>query len=237
MLNRNSQPVNYLYNYLYLNNIYYSADKGTGSPSGGAEKNTPPSEPDMVVGQKGKMVSRKRSEASKKQLKTNFDKDTTRAITKHVMDIARWEPIDYKDPLQVETRAFEYFMYCEQEGMQVTVPDLALAIGVQRQTLWRWANGDELNPERSDVAKKCYAIIESLVNHYGNTGQIPYVLTIFSLKNHFGYRDQTERIITNNDGLGKNEDTMSIAQRYRDAIVIDPIEEPQKGPTENPEKN
>ena len=47
-------------------------------------------------------------------------------------------------------------------------------------------------------------------------GQVNPVSGIFLGKNHFGYRDQQEHILTPNNPLGNDVDSESIARKYDD---------------------
>ncbi len=60
---------------------------------------------------------------------------------------------------------------------------------------------------------------------YMQNGKINPVSGIFLMKNHFGYTDKQEVVVTPNNPLGEKQETEEIKQRYLDNVVVDEDEE------------
>lgn len=124
------------------------------------------------------------------------------------LEVARLPKIDLTDPEQVEARILEYFAIEDKYGNRPTVAGLGVCLnGMDRRRIWEIATGSPTNGrgdsvrlprESSDVIKKYYAILTNLWEDYMQSGKINPVSGIFLGKNNFGYRDQTEYVLTPN---------------------------------------
>jgi hypothetical protein len=107
-------------------------------------------------------------------------------------------PVDVHNPKnagKVRARIEEYLTLCEECEVQPTVAHLALAIGLKnRYALRKIAEGADatVSDEISDLIERAYSFMEGMIESRTMTGAIPPAPGIFSLKNHFGYRDQSE---------------------------------------------
>ena len=73
------------------------------------------------------------------------------------------------------------------------VSGLALALGVDRQTLHDWKNKrTRANTGHSDVIKKAFNCLEFLWEEYMQSGRINPASGCFLGKNNFGYHDDTK---------------------------------------------
>lgn len=130
--------------------------------------------------------------------------------------------IDLHDVTQVQHRLGEYFEIYSRYDTKPTVVGMAMALGMNRQTLSAIAHDKPVNgqgaysslpTEVSDSIKKAYNFMENLWESYMSTGKINPVSGIFLAKNNFGYRDQTETIVTPN--VQKEQyNAESIRERY-----------------------
>ena len=104
--------------------------------------------------------------------------------------------------------------------MKPNVVALALVLGTNRQRLWEINTDNErqlsIPVESKKHIKQAYVILEMLNNDYMQNGKINPVSAIFLAKNHFGYRDQQEHILTPNNPLGSDVDSATIAKKYDD---------------------
>jgi hypothetical protein len=58
---------------------------------------------------------------------------------------------------------------------------------------------------------------------YANGGKINPVMAIFMMKNHFGYQDKTEYVLTPNQKQESDYDADEISKRYlTDSATINP---------------
>lgn len=131
--------------------------------------------------------------------------------------------VDLHDPAAVHERLCEYFTIYGEADLKPTVAGMAMALGVDRRRLWAIANdqptggnGYKLNlpPETTDLVKKAYEILETSMENYANAGKINPVMAIFMMKNHFGYQDKTEYVLTPNQKQDSDYDAEDIRKRY-----------------------
>ena len=135
-----------------------------------------------------------------------------------------------RDPNAVHERLCEYFKIYGEADLKPTVAGMAMCLGVDRRRLWDIKTGNytnvggykDLPPETVDLIKKAYEILETSMEAYANAGKINPVMAIFMMKNHFGYQDKTEWVVTPNNNQANDYDPEDIRKRYLSDSVIDP---------------
>ena len=140
------------------------------------------------------------------------------------MALMEMPEIDLDDVDAVRNRLMEYFSLYAQADMKPTVVGMAIALnGHSRQWLWAVARdgvingrGDtvRLRPEVSNVIKKAYFMMENQWETYMNSGKINPVSGIFLGKNHYGYQDKTEYVLTPNSQQDNDYNADDIRSRY-----------------------
>lgn len=138
-------------------------------------------------------------------------------ILKHAIEIAyRWPPINLDSDDEVEERIIKYFQYCFDNDIKPGVEGMALALGVNRRTLWDWETGarrGQSSSRRADIIKKSKQILAGYLESLSQNGKINPVTAIFLLKNHFHYTDKQEIEIKANQPLGEELSPEEIAKR------------------------
>ena len=137
--------------------------------------------------------------------------------------------VDLRDPTAVHERLCEYFKIYGEADLKPTVAGMAMCLGVDRRRLWDIKTGNYVNvggykdlpPETVDLVKKAYDILETTMENYANAGKINPVMAIFMMKNHFGYQDKTEYVLTPNQQQPSDYDPEDIRKRYLSDSVID----------------
>lgn len=134
--------------------------------------------------------------------------------------------IDMHDVNQVSQRISDYFTIYAKYDMKPTVAGMGMALnGMSRQTLWAIANNQPLNgkgyntnlpPEVSDFIKKAYKFMENSMESYMMAGKVNPVTGIFMAKNHYGYVDKQEHVLTPAAGDSSEYDTETIKARYKE---------------------
>ncbi len=79
-----------------------------------------------------------------------------------------------------------------------TVAGLALALGIDRQTLWTWINNTQgaiKNPDVIYTLKEVYNLIASQYEGMLTQGKIIPVAGFFLMQNNFGYKNQTDHVV------------------------------------------
>ena len=132
--------------------------------------------------------------------------------------------VDTGDPEAVKERIMQYFEKCKEHDLRPTVNGLSSALGVSRQQLWNWKNGIN-RPQNYEVINWAYNKLEELWELYMMHGKIYPANAIFLGKNHFGYRDVQDVVVTPNNPLGDKKSAEEIAEQY-DYLLTD--EEPEE---------
>ena len=128
--------------------------------------------------------------------------------------------IDLHDPAAVQERLCEYFAIYGEADLKPTVAGMGMALGLDRRRLWEIKTGNyttstpKLPRETEDLIKKAYEILETSMESYANAGKINPVMAIFMMKNHFGYQDKTEYVLTPNQKQESDYDADEISKRY-----------------------
>lgn len=131
-------------------------------------------------------------------------------------------PIDLHDPNAVQERLVEYFQIYGDADLKPTVAGMGMALGLDRRRLWEIKTGaavggvgkQHLPEETLVLIKKAYEILETTMENYANAGKINPVMAIFMMKNHFGYQDKTEYVLTPNQKQESDYDADEISKRY-----------------------
>ena len=147
--------------------------------------------------------------------------DNTRIVQVN-MQFFDMPKIDLHDPVAVRERLGEYFKIYADADMKPTVAGMAMVLGVDRRRLWEIKSGNYVNvggyknlPEDTvDLIKKAYDILETSMESYANSGKLNPVMSIFMMKNHFGYQDKTEYVLTPNQQQASDYDAEDIRKRY-----------------------
>ena len=147
--------------------------------------------------------------------------DNTRIVQTN-MKFFDMPKVDLHDPDAVHARLCEYFKIYSEADLKPTVAGMAMCLGVDRRRLWDIKTGNyanvggykDLPPETVDLVKKAYEILETSMEAYANAGKINPVMAIFMMKNHFGYQDKTEYVLTPNQKTESDYDAEDIRKRY-----------------------
>ena len=187
------------------------------------------------MGGKGSGGRRKGTEdflaTSDKQL--NLQPGDNSHFIQNGMRLMNLPKVDLMDPVAVQERIDNYFQIMFSDDMKPTVGGLAMALGLDRKSLWCIVNNQprnsqgymiKLNPDALDTIKKAYDFMGILWEDYMQNGKINPVSGIFLGKNHFGYRDQQEVVLTPISPLGSDVASEDIEKKYLDSVAVDPDE-------------
>ena len=109
------------------------------------------------------------------------------AMVKNMAELRKLPPIDTRDPDVINERLDQFFEYCEKSGLRPTVTLLAAAMGVRRETIWRWEQEENA---RGEAIARAKGLLEAITEEWLASGKISPPSGIF--KNHFGWRDNIE---------------------------------------------
>ena len=111
---------------------------------------------------------------------------------KHTLRVAKLPEIDQCDPQEVGQRIEEYFQICIDDDIRPTVTGLAVALGTDRPTLFRWKTSNKFPSEVIGMVDRAMAILNAdQEENIANANNI--VGSIFLMKNSFPeYTDKRE---------------------------------------------
>lgn len=165
----------------------------------------------------GEQVAKKKRPKRSEQMQVHTEPGDNTKYLQHSLTLANLQSIDLKNTEQLKMRVVEYFQICATDDMKPSVAGLALAVGTDRRRLWEWANTEK--SDRTDIIKKAYQMLDVQMTDYMQNGKINPVSGIFLMKNHFGYTDKQEVVVTPNNPLGEQTATEEIEQRYIESVV------------------
>lgn len=138
------------------------------------------------------------------------------------MAMLDWPDVSMREPEQVKVRIGQYFQLCADDDMKPSVAGMALAFGVDRTTLWKWANGVDsayVPAESRNLIKKAYQVLNAQMENYMQNGKINPVAGIFLMKNNMGYVDKQEVVLTPNQQLGDQVPAEDLEKKYLEDVA------------------
>lgn len=134
------------------------------------------------------------------------------------LKIARLPDVDIFNYDQLNDRLDEYFSIISESKLKPTVSGLAMAVGIDRQILYSIVHDNsyykDLPMKCRKLLKKAYDFLEVNWENNFQSGKINPVTGIFLGKNHYGYQDKVEQVISTDDGSSKDETIGTIQKRY-----------------------
>lgn len=115
--------------------------------------------------------------------------------------LASWDlpPIDISDPKQVQERLGQYFRHCAENDRRPQIVGMCNWLGISRQALNEWKNGEVRASTHGDIIKKAYDLMEEMWTDYMTNGKISPPTAIFLAKNWYGYKDVADVVVTPNN--------------------------------------
>ena len=108
-------------------------------------------------------------------------------------------PIDISDPKQVEQRITEYFMHCAENDRRPQVVGMCNWLGITRETLNTWKNGEYRSGTHSDIIKKAMSFLEEMWAEAMLTNRLNPATGCFIAKNWYQYADTQQIVLTPNN--------------------------------------
>ena len=94
-----------------------------------------------------------------------------------------------------------YFKHCAENDRKPQIVGMCNWLGISRQTLNEWVNGEVRSATHGDIIKKAYALMEEMWADYMQYGKISPPTAIFLAKNWYGYKDVADVVVTPNNPL------------------------------------
>lgn len=131
-----------------------------------------------------------------------------------------WEPIDNKDPEQLNKRALEYFNYCIDNDLKPGNLGLYATWGLNKTDICRIQQREPSSP-RCNAIKKSLEIMSSIREQLAASGKLNPVTAIFWQKNFDGLKDQQEVVIEPRKQIEAEQSPEDIQRMLADDIPID----------------
>lgn len=129
-------------------------------------------------------------------------------------------PIDISDPKQVEQRIGDYFQHCMENDRRPQVVGMCNWLGISRDTLNTWKNGEYRKGSHSDIIKKAMGFLEEMWAEAMLTNHLNPATGCFIAKNWYNYSDTQQIVVTPNNPL-QGLDADDARKRLIDAIPAD----------------
>ena len=117
-------------------------------------------------------------------------------------------PIDISEPKQDEERIGLYFQHCADNDRRPQVVGMCNWLGISRQTLNEWKNGEVRRGTHGDIIKKAMGFLEEMWAEAMLTNRLNPATGCFIAKNWYNYSDTQQIVVTpNNPMQGLDADT------------------------------
>lgn len=117
-------------------------------------------------------------------------------------------PLAFSTVEELEEMIQKYYIRCEEKEKPLTMSGLALWLGISRQTLVNYSYKDDF----FDTINIARGMVQADMEERGLSGNSNATMSIFSLKNNFGWVDKQEiNANNNNTNLNKNIDLSNIS--------------------------
>ncbi len=131
--------------------------------------------------------------------------------------------IDISDPEQVQNRINWYLDRCESNGLKPTILGLCNVLGIDRKTLYRWSAGIDRASTHQKMIVRYKNLLEELWEMEMLEGKINPVVGIFIGKNHFGYVDKQDIVVTPNNPFGDTTPVAELEEKYLESVVDEDV--------------
>lgn len=151
--------------------------------------------------------------------KENVKKGDNAYYLRHALTILNLPPIDISDATQVSNRIDWYFNHCMEKDIKPTVLGLCNSLGISRDTINNWHRGDNRKNTHTEIIKKAYRVLEALWEDYMMNGKINPVSGIFLGRNHWGYQDKIDLVVTPQSPLGEEPSPEDLFRRIEGTVI------------------
>lgn len=123
-----------------------------------------------------------------------------------------------RNETELQERITEYFSFCASHDFKPGIESLALSLGVDRTTFWRWCNAENgVSDDWCNICKTARQGIVAFVEACANSGHLSPPIAIFSLKNLANWKDTVSfEDITPSATNGKENKTINDIPEFDD---------------------
>lgn len=149
------------------------------------------------------------------------DERVTAFVQYHVDMLKMRQGVDKKNVPDLYARFINYLEYCAEHGILPNNMNAYFAIGIVKQDISMWKNGQSGTPEHRKFAEDVSQFFASIHEQAGAENMVNPILSIYWSKAHDGMSDNPRVEVTVNDPLGEKTSSAEIANRYKDILPDD----------------
>lgn len=135
--------------------------------------------------------------------------------------ILKWGPVDKSDVHALEERFWKFVDYCMENDVRITNQVTYLAMGITKDDVYHWENGQTRTPEHGELIKKVKSFCAGYREMLGADGKLNPVTLVWWQKNYDGLVDKSEVVLTPNNPLGNITDAKQLEDRIEGSVVED----------------
>ena len=189
----------------------------------------------------GTKAIEERAKAAAKRVKNMRQKKKTKSMEQMTDGRAFWvsalelfnlPPVNLNDAESVAARMKWYFDACSKDNVPPGVAGLANALGVTRQTIFSWANGETRTDDKRYMymARRALSLLDAVLEVNMQTGAIDAGAAKFLGQNNFGYvNGGGESALGRTQSAPEVLSVESIQQKYIEAAAV--VEDADAGET------
>ena len=159
----------------------------------------------------------------KKKSKSMEQMTDRRAFWVSALELFNLPPVNLNDAESVAARMKWYFDSCLKDNVPPGVAGLANALGVTRQTIFAWANGETRTDDKRYMymARRALSLLDAVLEVNMQTGSIEAGAAKFLGQNNFGYVNGggSEAALGRTQSAPEILNVESIQQKYIEAAV------------------
>lgn len=125
---------------------------------------------------------------------------------------------DLTDEVQIIDRTESYLKLCVQFRMLPSIPSYALALGTTAHAIESLLLDKTANKDAIKAVGRGISMIETIFVNGVVDKKVNPVTAVFMLKNHFGYKDQTE--ISLRGAVSHTVDAVNLESKYQAVIDV-----------------
>ena len=199
--------------------------RGPGRPKGsknkpGSKKPEFPNESRQLIDPKtGIVVSN--NAAQSVTIARMGDERVTAFVQYHVDMLKMRQGVDKKNVPDLYARFINYLEYCAEHGILPNNMNAYFAIGIVKQDISLWKNGQSGTPEHRKFAEDVSQFFASIHEQAGGEALVNPILSIYWSKAHDGMVEASKLEVVNADPLGDKQSAEEIAKKYSGILPED----------------
>ena len=155
-------------------------------------------------------------------------RELNRQCMKFLLKFYRMPPVNTDKIEEIDERVNMYFDACMTEGFVPTMAGLAVATGVDKRTLLKWAEGARREGQAHGLAVKRFKQLSTGVIINGMlAGTIPPIPGIFVTSNDGDYEQKATHTMQVENGVAPGMNQEQLARRYSSDVIDVDVSTPE----------